>query len=111
MDTYLEKCLMTIVNFYDKTPSAEQLYTDMQNDELAVFDHFPTGARELHEAVEALGSVHCSLHQENSIRPWEGEDYFVLAPGSFDYMSERETLRRLALNWINTGRGDIVTSI
>lgn len=100
---------MNIVNFYAKLPTAEQLYADIQNDELAVFDHLPTGARLLHEEVEAIGSTHCVLHHENSILPWNGDDYFVLTPERFNYMSAREGLRQLALNWINTGRGDIST--
>ena len=101
---------MSIVNFYDPRPSANQLYNDMLNGELAVFDDLPTSARQLHAQVEALG-VSCALHQENTIEPWNGEDYFVMTPENFGYMEIREQLRQLALHWITSGRGNVTTTI
>lgn len=95
---------MALVNFYNKTPSIEQVASDLKNDEIVVFDHMPSGAKILAAQVEAQVDFICITHHENTIRPWNGEDYFVMVRNSFGYSEKREKLRAIALQWVDAGR-------
>ncbi len=95
---------MALVNFYNKTPSVEQVASDLFDDEIVVFDHMPSGAKILAHQVEAHVDFVCTVHHENTIRPWTGEDYFVIVRSSFKYSEKREKLRAIALQWVDAGR-------
>ena len=93
---------MTLVNFYNQTPSAIQVAADLKNGELTVFTHMTSGAGDLLDHVQQLVAFDINMHHENAILKWEGEDYFVMIPTSFDYPSIREKLRATAAAWFET---------
>lgn len=94
---------VALVNFYNKTPSDTQVALDLSNDEAVVFNHLTSGARNLADQVEALVNFDFNTHNENTIPPWNSDDYFVMARSSFEYAAKREKLRAIALQWTNAG--------
>ena len=94
---------LTLVNFYNKTPSDAQVASDLSNDELVVFNHMRTGARNLADQVEALVSFDFNTHNENTVLPWGSDDYFVMVRSGFEYSELRDKLRAIALQWANAG--------
>jgi len=94
---------VTLVNFYNKTPSDTQVAFHLSNDELIVFNHMTSGARDLSDQVEALVNFDFNTHNENTIPKWEGADYFVMVRSCFDYGAEREKLRAIAAQWADAG--------
>ena len=102
---------MALVNFYNKTPSDIQVASDLNNDELVVFNHMTSGAAILADQVKALVSFSFSTHNENTIQPWDSDDYFVMVRSGFKYLAKREELRAIALQWANAGCPDQVKHI
>lgn len=102
---------MVLVNFYNKTPSDIQVALDLNNDELVVFNHTTSGAKNLADQVEALVGFSFSTHNENTIQPWNSDDYFVMVCSGFTYLAKREKLRVIALQWANAGCPDQVKHI
>lgn len=94
---------MALVNFYNKAPSDTQVASDLSDDELVVFNHMTTGARELANRVEALVSFDFNMHNENTIPKWKGADYFVMVRSTFAYHASRENLRAIAVDWVDAG--------
>ena len=94
---------MTLVNFYNKTPSDAQIASDLSSDELVVFTHMRTGARSLAAQVEALVSFDFNTHNENTVLPWDSDDYFVMVRSGFESSELRDKLRAIALEWANAG--------
>jgi hypothetical protein len=66
---------VAIVNFYNKTPQAEQIASDLNNDELVVFNAMRTGARILADEVELQVDFGFNTHNESTIPPWNADDY------------------------------------
>lgn len=100
-----------MVNFYKKTPSAIQIASDLGNDELVVFNHGTSGARDLAKQVEAIVDFDFHMHNENTILKWEGADYFVMVRSGFCYISKREKLRAIAVVWVDEGDPDQIAHI
>lgn len=94
---------MTLVYFYNQTPSDAQVALHLSNDELIVFNHMTSGAKDLSDQVEALVNFDFNTHNENTIPKWEGDDYFVMVRSSFGYSAKREKLRAIAAQWANAG--------
>ena len=93
---------MALVNFYNQEPAASTIAGDLQNEELVVFIATTSGGNDLDTQVRALNlSFGFNTRHENTIPPWNGADYHVMARTDFDYTEKREILRSLALQWIN----------
>ncbi|WP_194714657.1 hypothetical protein [Noviherbaspirillum soli] len=102
---------MALINFYKLTPSHTQVASDLNNDELAVFNHGTSGARELAEKVAKDLDFDINVHHENTILKWHGADYFVMVRSSFDYPAIQEELRAAAAEWVGAGCPDQVKRI
>jgi hypothetical protein len=94
---------VALVNFYNRAPSDTQVAADLSNDELVVFNHQTSGARDLADQVEALVDFGFNTHNENTIPKWNGADYFVMVRSSFGYLALREKLRAIAVEWVDAG--------
>lgn len=93
---------MAHVNFYNQEPPASTIARDLRNEALVIFIATTTGGNDLDTQVGALNlSFGFNTHHENTILPWNGADYHVMIRTDFDYTEKRETLRSLALQWIN----------
>lgn len=102
---------MAVVNFYNKAPAGRQVASDLGDEEIVVFNHVTSGARDLAGQVEALVKFDFNTHNENTTPKWEGADYFVMVRSSFSYHKKREKLRALAVEWVAAGCPDQVKHI
>lgn len=99
----IKGCTVALVNFYDKPPSAAQVASDLNNNELVVFQDMTTSAADLQSHVAALINFGFNMHNENTIPKWDGEDYFVMLPQTIDNQTIRDKLRPIAMQWCNSG--------
>ena len=103
---------MALVNFYRMLPTAAQLASDLNSDELAVFDSSRVGARGIALEVKALVDFDVNLHHENTELKWAGADFFVMVRSSFDYGgAKREKLLWIAKDWIRAGCPDRIRGL
>ena len=102
---------MALVNFYNKSPSDSQVALHLSSEELVVFNHLTSGAKNLADQVKALVGFGFTTHNENTVLPWNSDDYFVMVRSGFNYFEKREKLRAIALQWVNAGCPDKVEHI
>lgn len=96
---------VTIVNFYDQ-PEAQRIAENLYYQEIVVYSSTTTGAEVLVDDVKKQVAFTFDTRTENTILPWDGEDYFVIFRGGFDYDGKKEELRAMALQWAYAGRPD-----
>lgn len=103
---------MALVNFYRTPPAPAQVASDLNGDELVVFNSSRVGAQRLGDQVKALVDFAFNTHNENTMLKWSGLDFYLMVRSNFGYDEvKREKLRWIAMAWIRAGWPDQVRGI